>query len=301
MNEGHQVCDSPEWRAAVHDEIIPRAVCDVDLGDDVLEIGPGYGATTDVFAELVPRLTGGEIDPDLAARLQARYSGTHVDVLLGDATRLSFPDGRFSGAVCFSMLHHVPSAELQDLLFNEAARVLRPGAPIVAVAVASDGIRAFHEGDTYQPIDPATLPGSSAGCRIHRHRGAGQRVWLDGPGPTVVMPTPFPKAASTKQCQFRASQRRPKNFDGPRLCRHGRWRSPGGEPPSCSVLQRARALLMAASLRSPPPYHRTRLPESSCSKSVQYDGWNRRRLLRPIVGIRRHSSADGSGGVPDGR
>jgi SAM-dependent methyltransferase len=159
VNEGHQICDSPEWRAAVRDEIIPWAVDSVDLGDDVLEIGPGYGATTDVFAELLPQLTSVEIDPDLAARLHARYAGTHVDVLLGDATRLSFPEGRFSGAVCFSMLHHVPSAELQDLLFTEAARVLRPRAPIVAVdSVESDGIRAFHEGDTYQPIDPATLP-----------------------------------------------------------------------------------------------------------------------------------------------
>jgi SAM-dependent methyltransferase len=158
MNEGHEVCDSPEWRAAVRDEIIPWAVRDVDLGDDVLEIGPGYGATTDVFAELLPRLTSIEIDSDLAARLQAHYAGTHVDVQLGDATRLSFPDGRFTGAVCFSMLHHVPSAALQNLLFTETARVLRPGAPIVAVdSIESDAIRAFHEGDTYQPIDPATL------------------------------------------------------------------------------------------------------------------------------------------------
>lgn len=158
MNEGHQVCDSPEWRATVRDEIIPWAVRDVDLGDDVLEIGPGYGATTDVFAELLPRLTSVEIDPDLAARLQARYADTHVEVQVGDATRLSFPDGRFSGAVCFSMLHHVPSAELQDLLFAEVARVLRSSAPLVAVdGVESDGVRAFHDGDTYQPIDPATL------------------------------------------------------------------------------------------------------------------------------------------------
>ena len=158
MNEGHLVCDSPEWRAAVRDEIIPWAVGEVDLGDDVLEIGPGYGATTDVFADLLPRLTSVEIDPELATRLQDRYQGTHVEVVLGDATQLSFPDGRFSGAVCFSMLHHVPSAELQDRLFGEAARVLRAGAPIVALdSVESDGLRAFHEGDTYQPIDPATL------------------------------------------------------------------------------------------------------------------------------------------------
>jgi SAM-dependent methyltransferase len=158
VNEGHQVCDSPEWRAAVRDEMIPWALGEVDLGDDVLEIGPGYGATTDVFAELLPRLTSVEVDPELAARLQTRYAGTHVEVVRGDATQLAFPDGRFSGAVCFSMLHHVPSAELQDRLFGEAARVMRPGSPLIAVdGIESDAVRGFHEGDTYQPIDPSTL------------------------------------------------------------------------------------------------------------------------------------------------
>jgi SAM-dependent methyltransferase len=158
MNEGHKFCDSPEWRQAVRDDLIPWAVGEVDLGDDVLEIGPGYGATTDIFADLLPRLTSVEIDPLLAARLQERYAGTHVEVVLGDATQLSFPDGRFSGAVCFSMLHHVPSAELQDRLFAEAARVLQAGAPIVAVdSLANNDIKAFHEGDTYQPIEPDTL------------------------------------------------------------------------------------------------------------------------------------------------
>lgn len=159
MNEGHRVCDSPEWRETVRDQIIPWAVGQVDLGDDVLEIGPGYGATTDVFAQRLPRMTSVEIDPDLAARLQARYTGTHVEVLVGDATQMTFPDGRFSAAVCFSMLHHVPSPELQDRLFAEAARVLRPGSPMVAVdGIESDAVRTFHEGDTYQPIDPETLP-----------------------------------------------------------------------------------------------------------------------------------------------
>ena len=158
MNEGHQVCDGPDWRAAVKSDIIPWAVGEVDLGNDVLEIGPGYGATTDVFAELLPRLTSVEIDPELAGRLQARYDGSHVEIVVGDATQLVFPDGRFSGAVCFSMLHHVPSPVLQDRLFAESARVLRIGAPLVAVdSLESDGLRAFHEGDTYQPIDPSTL------------------------------------------------------------------------------------------------------------------------------------------------
>jgi SAM-dependent methyltransferase len=168
MNEGHLVCDSPEWRAAVRDQMIPWALGDVDLGDDVLEIGPGYGATTDVFAEMLPRMTSVEIDPGLAARLEARYAGTHVEVVEGDATRLSFADGRFSAAVCFSMLHHVPSVLLQDRLFAEAARVLRPAAPFIAVdGLDSDAVREFHAGDTYQPIDPSTLPARLTAAGLH--------------------------------------------------------------------------------------------------------------------------------------
>ena len=50
------------------------ALGDAQLGEDVLEIGPGYGATTDVLSESVPNLTAVEIDSDLAARLIERYA-----------------------------------------------------------------------------------------------------------------------------------------------------------------------------------------------------------------------------------
>ena len=57
------------------------------------------------------------------------------------------------------MLHHVPTNELQDRLFAEIARVLRPGAALVASdSLASDELEAHHEGDTYNPVDPASLP-----------------------------------------------------------------------------------------------------------------------------------------------
>ena len=57
------------------------------------------------------------------------------------------------------MLHHVESAERQDLLFAEIARVLRTGAPLVASdCLGSDELAANHEGDTYNPVDPSSLP-----------------------------------------------------------------------------------------------------------------------------------------------
>ena len=159
MNKHHEQCGSDGWREIIREHILPWAIGDVDLGNDVLEVGPGYGATTDVLAESVPQLTAVEIDEELAAYLEDRFRPLeHVRIVRGDGTALEFGDGRFTGAACFTMLHHVPTAELQDRLLAEVARVLRPGGVLVAGdSVASDDLEAHHEGDTYNPIDPSTL------------------------------------------------------------------------------------------------------------------------------------------------
>lgn len=156
MNEAHQAaCASEEWRGVVREHVIPGALRGVDLGDDVLEVGPGYGATTEVLRERIPRLTAVEIDPELAAALAATYAGTNVDVRVGDATALEFEDGRFTGATSFAMLHHVPTPQLQDRLFAEVRRVLRSGGTFVAQdSLDNDDLRTFHQGDTYVPLDP---------------------------------------------------------------------------------------------------------------------------------------------------
>jgi ubiquinone/menaquinone biosynthesis C-methylase UbiE len=154
------MCGSDEWRQAIREVILPWALNDTDLGDDVLEVGPGYGATTDVLSRAVPRLTSVEIDEELAAMLTDRFAEVpSVQIVNADATSLTYPDGRFSGAACFTMLHHVPTVDLQDRLFSEIARVLQPGAPLVASdSLGSEELAAHHEGDTYNPVDPATLP-----------------------------------------------------------------------------------------------------------------------------------------------
>ena len=93
-----------------------------------------------------------------AAALATRLAGTNVDVIRADATAMPVEGGRFTGAVSFTMLHHVPSAHLQDRLFAEVARVLRPGATFVASdSVASDELAALHHDDVYNPVDPATV------------------------------------------------------------------------------------------------------------------------------------------------
>ena len=160
MNEAHEFCGSDEWRQVISDVILPWALDGADLGDDVLEVGPGYGATTDVLGTVTKRLRSVEIDDELAAGLRERFAGSpSVEIVNGDGTQLEFADGTFTGAACFTMLHHVATAELQDQLFAEVARVLCLGAPLVASdSLGSDDLAAAHEGDTYNPVDPASLP-----------------------------------------------------------------------------------------------------------------------------------------------
>jgi ubiquinone/menaquinone biosynthesis C-methylase UbiE len=140
----------------VRERLLPWALQGIELGEEPLEIGPGPGHTTGVLRERCRKLTCIEIDPTLAASLEARMRGANVTVKVGDATRMPFCDNSFSGVACFTMLHHVPSLELQDRLLHEAYRVLRPGAWIVGSdSRISLTFRILHIGDTMVVCDPA--------------------------------------------------------------------------------------------------------------------------------------------------
>jgi ubiquinone/menaquinone biosynthesis C-methylase UbiE len=159
MNQDHRIaCASPEWGTFLEEVVLPAALTGVDLGDDLLEIGAGPGRTTDLLRTRVRQLTAVELDDDLAAQLIARMAGTNVDVVHADASALPLPDDQFSAAVAFTMLHHVPTAEIQDRIFAELARVVAPGGTVVlSDSVHSDALAGFHADDTYNPVDPATL------------------------------------------------------------------------------------------------------------------------------------------------
>lgn len=134
---------------------MPWVLAGTDLGGDVLELGPGPGLTTDLLRKSVHRLTAIELDANLAERLRSRLRGSNVEVVTGDATALPFSDGRFSGSVSLTMLHHIPSTELQDKLLREVWRVIKPGGSFVGSdSVQGLFMRLIHIGDTLVPIDP---------------------------------------------------------------------------------------------------------------------------------------------------
>ena len=158
MNWVHRrFCRSLKYQSRLESRLMPWVLGSTDLGDDVLEIGPGPGLTTELLRARAPRLTAVEIDPVLASTVASKFPD--VEVVNADATELPLPDARFSAAVSLTMLHHVPSAELQDRLLGEVHRVLRPGGLFIGSdSTASTLFRLAHLLDTMVPVDPDTFP-----------------------------------------------------------------------------------------------------------------------------------------------
>jgi SAM-dependent methyltransferase len=56
------------------------------------------------------------------------------------------------------MLHHMPTSAGQQLLLQEAFRVLKPGGVFLGSdSLASNDLHHFHSGDDYNPVDPASF------------------------------------------------------------------------------------------------------------------------------------------------
>src|SRR5215469_3471788 len=157
MNTDHEdLCGSPEWAAWLQSEILPAVTAGIDLGHEMLEIGPGPGAATAWLCEHVASLTVLETDTTAAKALATRHRGVTVDT--GDAARMPYGDESFDSVGSFTMLYHVPTAAEQYQILSEALRVLRPGGTLPGSdSLASTGLHHSHAGDTDRPVDPAVL------------------------------------------------------------------------------------------------------------------------------------------------
>ena len=93
MNENHALCSTPEWAEFMESEVLEPVTAGLDLGNEMLEVGPGPGAATRWLRHRVKRLVALELDAVAASHLADELAGTNVTIQVGDATRLPFPDG----------------------------------------------------------------------------------------------------------------------------------------------------------------------------------------------------------------
>ena len=197
MNQLHRwLCRSDRWRVTLQQRV-PWVIGDIELGPQVLELGPGPGLATDLLRVFYQRLTALEIDPKLAYALSSRLKGSNVRVVEGDATRMPFSEAEFSGVVSFTMLHHVPSAELQDKVLREVFRILKPGGFFVGSdSLQSWFMRLIHIGDTLVPINPDTF-----GARLQNAQFQVLEVERNSDAFRFRARRPAPVASQASQCR----------------------------------------------------------------------------------------------------
>ena len=98
--------------------------------ENVLEIGPGSGFATQLFAEAGAHVTALDLT-DWAVettRLRLEAFGLEGQVLQGDAESLPFPDGAFDLVFTWGVIHHTTD---MNKALSEVVRVCKPGGQVV--------------------------------------------------------------------------------------------------------------------------------------------------------------------------
>ena len=125
-------------------------------------------AHSGTWAEMLEPVAGKKVDDahagvdgprrSLDERLEAARGARDAAGDEVGAAALEFGDASFDTVVSCTMLHHVPTTAQQNRVLAEAFRVLRPGGVFLGSdSLPSDGLHQFHEGDTYNPVEPAAF------------------------------------------------------------------------------------------------------------------------------------------------
>lgn len=105
----------------------------------VLEVAVGTGRNLARYPADV-QLTGVELSPGMLAQAQARAEALHrrVDLRLGDAQHLTFPDASFDTVLATLTLCSIPD---DQAAVREMTRVLRPGGRLVLLDHVASPVR----------------------------------------------------------------------------------------------------------------------------------------------------------------
>jgi ubiquinone/menaquinone biosynthesis C-methylase UbiE len=166
----HFICSSSLWRYLTHRQLLPWVLSGTRLGDHLLEIGAGYGAATPHLKTRVTRVTSLEYDHKSTLKLKSQHNG-NAGAVRGDAARLPFASQTFSSALAILVLHHLRSAGLQDQMFAEAFRVLRPGGIFIAFEIPDSWLHRL--GHIRSTARKTTLRGKPFLARSHLINASG--------------------------------------------------------------------------------------------------------------------------------
>jgi SAM-dependent methyltransferase len=189
-------------------------------GERWLDAACGPGIVTRAMAPLVGEILGVDVTPAMVAqaRREADALGiANVTFALGDATALELPSASRDGALARFAIHHIP---VPGRLFDELARVVRPGGKVVLgdhLADADAGAAAWAT-EIERLRDPshwAALPrtrlralGRAAGLRLEAERVVALSLafedWLQrgsgGPGAAALIARALAERPRGSEC-----------------------------------------------------------------------------------------------------
>lgn len=173
---------------------------------DVLEVGCGTGLVLERIARFARSARGLDLSPKMLEQARARG----LDVVVGDATALPFPDASVDVACSFKVIAHVREV---DRALAEMARVVRPGGYVLAEFYNPHSLRGVikrlappgkvasgvDEGQVYTRFDsPSVARGRvPAGCRF-----------VDSRGVRIVIPSALVMRLPVSSSAFRWAERR---------------------------------------------------------------------------------------------
>ena len=115
--------------------VFAAAKCELKSGGLVLDLATGTAEMArDIIRKNGPcRVVGLDFSPEMLAQARkklTRYPDEPIHLVLGDALELPFPDNTFDCVTIGYALRNVTSL---DLLFQEMARVVKPGGRVVSL------------------------------------------------------------------------------------------------------------------------------------------------------------------------
>jgi ubiquinone/menaquinone biosynthesis C-methylase UbiE len=103
-------------------------------------------------------VTSLDYDHNSTLKLKLHHDSLLGGAVRGDASHLPFACDTFSSVLAILVLHHLKSTELQDQMFAEVFRVLRPGGIFVAFEITDGWIhQVAHIRSTFTPVPPASV------------------------------------------------------------------------------------------------------------------------------------------------
>jgi ubiquinone/menaquinone biosynthesis C-methylase UbiE len=147
---------------------------------EVLEAGAG---ADEMSGRIQKELGAKVVALDSSERMVALTRETGVEAVLGDVAALPFEDASFDCVVAGWVFYHVPN---RDKAIAECARVLRPGARLVAATVADDDLSDLWDFLGAPQQRTLTFSSANGAAQLARHFARVEAREANG---VVVFPT----------------------------------------------------------------------------------------------------------------